>query len=235
MASELKTTAPSPGVAADAADTGMVEATTTAEQRPNLKFTVGRTAEILQRDYLTGGNTAAANARGTLAELRKAGALRLEEHPLALESVLMALVVPLSEREQGKSDHASPSERAAFYALTLFGQHMQSAQHPMHNPEQSFAAACGRLRTTLESKSIKPRFDAMQSAFNEDTRMIHLRNLVALLRGNKIGFDYGQFAQDLRSLQNPRRRNGVLLRWGRDFANGTFRAAVPLPKSPNNH
>ena len=232
MASELKTTAPSPGVAADAAETGTAEnAATTAEQRPNLKFAVGRTAEILQRDYLTGGNTAAANARGTLAELRKAGALKLVEHPLALESVLMALVVPLSEREQGKSDHASPSERATFYALTLFGQHMQSAQQPMHNPEQSFAAACGRLHATVESKSIKPRFDAMQSAFNEDTRMIHLRNLIALLRDKKIGFDYGQLAQDLRSLQNPRRRNGVLLRWGRGFANGTFRSRATTEES----
>lgn len=204
-----------------AADGGAASSKETS-QGPNLKFAVGRTAEVLQRDYLTGGTTAAAHARGTLAELRKAGALKLESHPLALETVLMAMVVPLSEGETGKTDQPTPSERAAFHALTLFGLHMQSAQQPMHSEERSFAAACGRLHAVLDSKSIKPRFDAMQSAFDEETRIIHLRNLVSLLRANKIAFNYGQFAFDLRSLQNRRHRNGVLLRWGRDFAYGTF-------------
>lgn len=189
--------------------------------RQTLKVGVGRTAEALQRNYLDRGHSAVgADARGTLASLRKAAATGWEWNPLALEDVLMALVVPLSDGELGRGDKPSPSEQAAFDALSLFGLHMQGALIPMHKDGQSFAAACGRLFAISESKSIKPRFDAMQSALDERARLVHLRNLVSLLRGKGIPFDYGSFAVDLRSLAHPDLRNGVLLRWGRDFSRG---------------
>ena len=63
----------------------------------------------------------------------------------------------------------------------------------------------------------------MQVARDEVSRGVHLRSLISLLRAKHIPFDYGRFVGDLRSLQNPQYRNGVLLRWGRDFAVGITR------------
>ena len=69
----------------------------------------------------------------------------------------------------------------------------------------------------------------MMVAQDEASRMIHIRSLVTLLRRAKLGFDYGQFANDLRVLGDKKatqkelaRRQGVLLRWGRDFATGVY-------------
>lgn len=192
--------------------------------KPTLHISIGSTAAYLQRNYLDRAETAAgADARRVLAELRQSAARSFDADPLALQRVLMLLEPPLSEDELGRGDDPSPSELAAYNALTLFAQHMQGATKPVHTTECSFARACGRLQTLSESNSIKPRFDAMQSARDEASRVLHLRSLVTLLRSKELAFDYGSFARDLRSLQYPARRDGVLLRWGRDYAVGTLR------------
>jgi len=192
--------------------------------KPTLQIGIGSTASYLQRNYLDRAETAAgADARRILAELRQSAARTFDADPLALQKVLMLLKPPLSDDELGRGDAPSPSELAAYNALTLFAQHMQSARKPVHTTECSFARACGRLQTLSESNSIKPRFDAMQSARDETSRVLHLRSLVTLLRSQELAFDYGNFARDLRSLQYPTRRDGVLLRWGRDYAVGTLR------------
>ena len=192
--------------------------------KPTLHISIGSTASYLQRNYLDRAETAAgADARRVLAELRQSAARSFDADPLALQRVLMLLEPPLSEDELGHGDAPSPSELAAYNALTLFAQHMQSATKPVHTTECSFARACGRLQTLSESNSIKPRFDAMQSARDEASRVLHLRSLVTLLRSKELAFDYGSFARDLRSLQYPSRRDGILLRWGRGYAVGTLR------------
>ena len=192
--------------------------------KPTLHISIGSTASYLQRNYLDRAETAAgADARRVLAELRQGAARSFDADPLALQRVLMLLEPPLSADELGRGDTPSPSELAAYNALTLFAQHMQSATKPVHTTECSFARTCGRLQTLSESNSIKPRFDAMQSARDEASRVLHLRSLVTLLRSKELAFDYGSFARDLRSLQYPSRRDGVLLRWGRDYAVGTLR------------
>ena len=95
---------------------------------------------------------------------------------------------------------------------------MQGATHEVHDESHSFASACGRLAQTSESKSIKGRFDALVLARTAQSRLIQTRSLISLLRSNDLRLNYGWFAADLRKLSNPRARNGVLLRWGRDFA-----------------
>lgn len=104
---------------------------------------------------------------------------------------------------------------------------MQGSTAAAHSEDRSFAMACGRLQSISDSGSLKPRFDAMQTAREETSRVVHLRTLVSLLRGEHLAFDYGGFAADLRRLQNPVRRDGVLLRWGRDYAVGML--------SPSQH
>lgn len=193
---------------------------------PGLMSCVGATANRLQHNYLDLSHTpAGAEARAHLAELRKFSSFDVATSPIALEHILMLMQPPLNEQELGRGQEPSPSERAAFHALSLFGVHMQSATKPMHETGTSFAVACGKLFANSTSRSIKPRFDAMQAAGDEVSRITHLRSLVSLLRSQGIAFDYGRFASDLRALNYPTKRNGVLLRWGRDFARGAYRAA----------
>lgn len=197
---------------------------------PRLRDSVTRTADTLQRDLLHSPNHAKqAHARAVLATLRKYSAAKLEHHPLALEEVLFLLEPPLRAWELEEGGDPSAAELAAFHALTMFGVHMQSATTDAHIAGQSFAKACGRLYAQSQSQSTKPRFDAMMVAQDEASRIIHIRSLVMLLRRAKLGFDYGQFANDLRVLgdqtvtqKEQARRQGVLLRWGRDFATGVY-------------
>ncbi|MFG6303148.1 type I-E CRISPR-associated protein Cse2/CasB [Corynebacterium hesseae] len=197
---------------------------------PTLRQAVARTANDLQFAILRSPNhSQSAQARATLARLRKYASVPLNDQPLALEEVLLSLHPPLSEKELGRGNAPSASESAAFHALVMFGIHMQSATTDAHVEGQSFARACGRFFAQSESQSTKPRFDAMLVSRDEASRLIHIRSLITLLRGAKIGFDYGQFAQDLRILSartstqaDQNRRQGVLLRWGRDFAAGAF-------------
>lgn len=204
--------------------------TRTEYSKPTLRIAVARTASDLQFAILHSPNHAAsAQARATLATLRKYASAPLKAQPLALEEVLLTLQPALSEGEIGKGHNPSRSEEAAFHALVMFGTHMQSATTDAHVEGQSFARACGRFFAQSESHSTKPRFDAMLVSRDETSRLIHIRSLVTLLRGAKIGFDYGQFAQDLRTLNartssqtEQNRRQGVLLRWGRDFAAGAY-------------
>ncbi len=200
----------------------------TTPERETLPVAVGVTATRLQSHYLgEQGDRKAAAARGTLAQLRRYAGQAPEQHPLALEQVLLTLRPTLTAAEVGRGDAASASERAAFHALSLFALHMQGASAPAHQRKKSFATACGQLYSLSESKSMKPRFDALLLARNSRSRLTHARSLITLLRGQKLGFDYGNFARDLRSLDTPQRRAGVLLRWGRDFAMAPYQTATP--------
>lgn len=212
-------------------------ATTSAEiAYAPLKQSVRETCARLQSAYL-GSSDRPANgaARATLANLRKFAGSDLGKSPLALEQVLLTLEPRLAPEALGKSDAPSASEYAAFATLVYFAIHMQSATAPMHDPKVSFARACGRLYALELSGSIKPRVDAMLLATDESARLVHLRSLISLLRANGIAFDYGRFAEDLRGLRNPAKRNGIQLRWGRDFVYGSFqKSAAETTTSSSN-
>lgn len=186
-----------------------------------LRDSVAQTVDRLQHHYLHDQyGCDGADARSALAELRKASAFAPEKNPIGLQHMLAILTPPLDERLIGRGETPSPSEAALYRSLSLFGVHMQSAKRAMHTREVSFANACGQLVPRSGSKSIKPRFDALQLAPDDLSRAVHLRSIVSLLRGYEIAFDYGSFAEDIRTLADRSRRPTVLLRWGRDFARG---------------
>lgn len=224
----------------------MTSATPTTEESskapdtgPSLRTSVAQTVKNLQFDYLHSPQLVKqARAKAVLANLRKFSSASPYEQPLALEEVLLTLEPPLSDKELGRGNDLSASELAAFHALTMFSVHMQSATSEAHVPGHSFGWACGRFYAQSESQSTKPRFDAMLVAADETSRLIHIRSLITLLRGVKIGFDYGSFANDLRGLGaktttqiEQTRRQGVLLKWGRDFAVGAHSTNRPNPQS----
>ncbi|WP_139738971.1 type I-E CRISPR-associated protein Cse2/CasB [Actinomyces wuliandei] len=186
-----------------------------------LEAAVAAAASNLQDAYL-GRRTQQkqAEARRTLATLRRRAGLAADSDPLVWQAALEELLPNLDEDLLG-GDEVSPHESAAFAALCLFALHMQSQTAPMHVPGQSLARAAGQLDTRRDSSSIKPRFDAVLLCRNPVTRLHHLRSLVTLLRTEHIGADYGSLAVDLRLLELPD-HNRVLLRWGRDFASGHY-------------
>ncbi|MGP5497897.1 type I-E CRISPR-associated protein Cse2/CasB [Corynebacterium flavescens] len=188
-----------------------------------LKKSIRTTCSRLQSGYLSSNEgPSKASAKSVLANLRKFGGTDLQNSPLALEQVLFTLEPRLSPESLGKGDAPSRTEEAAFTAMVLFAMHMQSATMPMHDASTTFAGACGKLYALDLSDSIKPRVDAMLLARDESSRINHLRSLISLLRSKNIAFDYGRFAEDLRGLKNPAKRSGIQLRWGRDFAYGSF-------------
>lgn len=201
----------------------------------DLRIAVGATAARLQSDMLgEHGDRARTRAKAILAELRRQAGKEPLQDPLSLQRVLMTLRPMLQSNDIGTSDTPSRAEEAAFHALTLFALHMQSSTAPVHRRGTSFASACGQLYTVSESQSMKPRFDALLLARSSRSRLIHSRSMVTLLRSSSIAFDYGSFAADLSALAVPKFRSGVLLRWGRDFATGGYRASQQ-DSQPDKH
>lgn len=186
-----------------------------------LQIAVSRTVERWQHLLLNAPEAPQrSRARATLSRLRRSAGTEPEDHPLAFQEALDALLPGLVADDMGQTSFASPTERAAFHALCLFAVHAQSASTPVHVPDRSFGRAVGMLVAGSESSSLKPRFDALMAARSSASRLIHARSLITLLRGARIGFDYGQFARDLRTLSGPH-QNSVLLRWGRDLVAAT--------------
>lgn len=202
---------------------------TAAPEKVRLRYAVGSTASALQGSYLgERGEKARSDARRTLADLRRHAGTPAEKSPLAFQVALDSMSPPLESSDLGRGDAPSASERSAFDALSLFALHMQSAKGPsVHVQGRSFGAAVGMLASGRESSSIRPRFEALMAARSDRMRLIQLRNLVTLLRADQIGLDYGALAEDLRTLASSK-RNGVLLRWGRDFSRSA------RPKTDNN-
>lgn len=191
-------------------------------RRSRLSLAVSNAAERLQNAYLQRGEKpgSEAAAKSTLSEMRRYAGRSPEKAPLAFQRVMNLMYPALLDEEPGL--FATREEEAAFYALTLFASHMQSATQPVHVEGCSFARACGLMYTQSESESLKPCFDAILTAAGYESQLYHARSLVSILRSKNIGFDYGAFAQDLKTLRNPKFRNSVLLRWGRDFATAPF-------------
>ena len=138
------------------------------------------------------------------------------------------------EHYRGKYDTPTRGEYATFTALTLYALHQQSRSQPMHVTNFRFGTAVGQL-VRQTSESMKKRFDALLKARSESARRHYLRSLITLLRSEEIAFDYGQFAQDYMQLQNPEKRDAVILRWSRDFLYGYEpRKPKASEETPNN-
>ena len=193
-------------------------------REPTLYRATASAAHRLQAGVLGADSHAAAEARATLSRLRRAVAQEPGEDPLAWNLMAEDVLGELPPQDIGRGDAPSPAEWAAFVSITLFATHQQSQRAPMHVKGTSVGTAAARLRRATESGSIKQRLDAVMVASTPKALRYHLRSLVSLLAAHGIPLDYGLLAEDLRRLRQPARRNGVLLRWGRDYAAGLSRS-----------
>lgn len=155
--------------------------------------------------------------KATLATLRKAAGKTPEKDPMAWSYAINTLLPGFAYT--GTQDEPSSAESAAFAALTLYALHQRALSRPMHiNDRKSLGAAVAELTLASGSKSIKSRLDSLMMASTAVAVSYHLRSLISLLHAYEIPLDYAQLASDLWALHSPKRREGVILRWGRDYA-----------------
>lgn len=203
-------------------DTQTAETSERAEtlRKPSLRAIVGRTICALYQQQSGENPGHAAAARATLARLRQAVGRTPEKDPLAWSVVLEQVLPDFPTRFLGRGDEPSPQESAAFIALTLYALHQRGNTQLMYEPKMNLGRSVGRLAHSAGSDSIKPRFDALMAARTDAALAYQLRSLIALLSSHNIAADHAWLAEDLVKLKRPSRRDGVLLRWGREFALG---------------
>ncbi len=182
-------------------------------------------AGAIHRLYRGFAGESSPHARAALSRLRRAAGKRPEDDLMAWSELFEQVLPEFPERLLGRGNSPSRSESGAFAAITLYALHQQSQNSNMHKDHRAFAEVMGEFDQRSESKSIKPRFDALLTASTFEAMLYHLRTLIPLLASQqKLGFDtafdYGQLANDLARLQSPQYRSGILLRWGREFARG---------------
>lgn len=116
------------------------------------------------------------------------------------------------------SDAPTNQERAVHTALTLYAVHQQSRPEPMHVRGHGLGRAVRSLASATQAESaVRRRFDAAATATTFEEAVHHLRGLITQLRAHRVPLDYGQLADDLHQLQDPRRADAVRLRWGRQY------------------
>jgi CRISPR system Cascade subunit CasB len=171
---------------------------------------VHRTITGIQRGFLAEHQSS--ESRAALARLRR-GAGR---DASALPDLYPLLINP--DAPPNASEVATRDETAIHTALTLYAMHQQSQPRAMHVTGTTFGAALGRLYRSLDDNpGVLRRFQALGTASQLSELVHHARGLVTMLRSEGIAFDYGWFAADLVGYQDPRRADGIRLRWGRDF------------------
>lgn len=131
-------------------------------------------------------------------------------------------------------DEPSRTETALHTAVTLFAVHQQSqSDKRMHASGTTFAAAAQWLAAVSpNADTVHRRFGALGTAVNYAELVHHARGLITQLRGEKIPFNYGLFADDLCTFQSktspaPGISGPAYIRalWGREYWR-----AQPKPK-----
>lgn len=175
----------------------------------------------LQDGYLDRrGSAAQANAQADLARLRSADPADPVAVPEAWPVVQDGSPKALAPYA---SDEPTNAERARHCAMVLYARHQQAQDQPMHVVGTSFPQAVrllGARRAAVGEDfdpSVRQRFDMALLSPTWLGRAEHLNALIRMLRGEGIGFDYGQLCRDLFLLAFPDGARGVRTRWARDL------------------
>lgn len=188
-----------------------------AEERPSRLGTAGTfvdaTVRDLQSRFLRDRQDPSAVA--ALARLRRAAG----KPPGEITDVLQYTYSPELARGAGDEDPATPAERAAHVAITLYALHQQSRGENMHIRRRGLGTALRSLSPGAEKDLLEPvarRFRVIGTADSFDELTHHLRGVVQLLRTQSTPLDYGWLADQLHQWQTGR-RDQVRMTWGRQF------------------
>lgn len=127
----------------------------------------------------------------------------------------------------GKGPEPSYGEWAVHLVLTLFSVHQQGKNIQTEQVFEKGAYLGKAMRKLIRSEEdetrIKRRFDQLITSDSLGELSNHLRSVIQLFKAEGIGLDYVALGRDLYSYQIPNLRDGVRLKWGRDFykVNGT--------------
>lgn len=157
-------------------------------------------------------------AQRTLAELRHGDVTEPGAAPALWETTLSAIPEELC----GMGDRPSRTESVVHATLVLYAMHQQSTSEPMHRRGIGLGDAVRRVSLSRKRSDAAwdsgtiTRFHALCRAQSPSAEFQHLRSLIALMRVEGIGLDYGQLASDLWLLRTSKADN-VRLRWGRQL------------------
>lgn len=192
------------------------------EKRPGKQSLAGSYVHKKIGQLVEGDNDSL--TRASLARLRRG----IGKPPGSLPDLWAMTLDGMPQELVGTGREPSWGEWACYLTLTLFALHQQGKDwktEPMSQKGWPLGRAVRRLATDDDSLArVKRRFDQMVTADSPQEAAHYLRSIVQLLRAEGIPLDYPALAQDLYSYQNPQFRDGVRLKWGRDFC------FVPLEK-----
>ncbi len=166
-------------------------------------------------------------SRANLARLRRG----IGKVPGSLPELWGLIFDGMPEDLAGLGNQPSWGEWACYMSLTLFALHQQGNDWKtacMNLKGQSLGLAVRKLVQNEEDEDrVKRRFDRVVTSDSPEELAHHLRGLVQLLKAGNIPLDYPGLTQDLYRFLIPGQRDGVRLRWGRDFYVSTFSKALP--------
>ncbi|MDD3573290.1 MAG: type I-E CRISPR-associated protein Cse2/CasB [Eubacteriales bacterium] len=165
--------------------------------------------------------------RASLARLRRG----LGKPPGSMPDLWDLTLEGMPQELAGFDGQPSWGEWAIHLALTLFALHQQGKNWKtdgMNKPGQALGKAARQLvKNEDDMARVKRRFDQAITSDSPQEVARHLRSLVQLLRASGIALDYPALAEDLYRYQIPEARDGVRLKWGRDFFAATFTNQSP--------
>ncbi len=163
-------------------------------------------------------------AKATLANLRRGIGKVPGELPEIWGVIFQNFPRVLSE----KTSEIEPSkaEWAAYLTLTLYALHQQGHDMEKENMQREgvgLGTAVQRLAPdgeAVENSSVFSRFQTLATSSDIKELAHHLRGIIQLLSQGKIGLDYVKLSEDLYQYQFDESRNGVRLKWGRQYFGG---------------
>lgn len=128
--------------------------------------------------------------------------------------------------EDGPSVRREDAEEAVYLAVTLWALHQQSVRDSnMHDTGSTLG---GAVRALIEKKgvtgseegtadSLRKRLVRVGTADSIGSVSLRLREIVLLLRGERVPLNYGRLADQLYRWQKRSNRAAVRREWGREF------------------
>ena len=162
--------------------------------------------------------------KATLANLRRG----VGKVPGELPELWGTLFQNFPEELNEKASETEPSkvEWAAYLSLTLYALHQQGhdiVTANMNSDGVGIGTAVRRLVPVgeeAESSSAFRRFQTLATSSDIKELSHHLRGIIQLLSQAGIGLDYAKLSVDLYHYQFEDSRDGVRLKWGRQYFGG---------------
>ena len=130
---------------------------------------------------------------------------------------------PRALNEKASEIEPSKAEWAAYLTLTLYALHQQGHDMEKENMQREgigLGAAVRRLvpdGEVAENSSVFSRFQTLATSSDIKELAYHLRGIIQLLNQGRIGLDYVRLSEDLYQYQFDGSRDGVRLKWGRQY------------------